>query len=104
VTVKKTGYKTKKQCQIVDSGIQTYNSVALEEGEDPVVMGDAGVPSDAGVDEPGDAGLHSDAGIDPPERPGGCCETGNQGPSGPAILVMLVGFMLLRRRGTTAVR
>ncbi len=105
VTVKKTGYKTKKQCQIVDSGIQTYNSVALEEGEDPPPMGDAGVPDDAGPDEPRpDGGVSPDAG-DPgfTGGGGGCCEAGHRG-DGPAILVVLVGFMLLRRRGTTAGR
>jgi hypothetical protein len=105
VTVKKDGYKTKKQCQIVESGIQTYNSVALEEGEDPPPMGDAGVPEDGSVEPVTDGGRPDGGVIDPgfTGGGGGCCDAGNR-PGGPAILVVLVGFMLLRRRGTTAVR
>ncbi len=105
VTVKKTGYKTKTQCQAVESGIQTYNSVALEEGEDPPPS-DAGVPDgptatgDSGV--PGDGG-GGDAGIGEPDPPRGCCAAGTT-PSEGTILVWLVAFMALRRRGTTASR
>jgi len=108
VTVHKDGYKTKTQCQTVESGIQTYNSVALELGEDPPA--DAGVP-DAG--EPGsDAGGMFDGGS-APDAPGpgidggggGCCDGGGSHPAGSSsILVVLAGFMLLRRRGTTLAR
>ena len=52
VTVRKAGYRTKTQCQTVDSGIQTYNSVVLEPGTDPppdAGVPDASVPDDAGA-------------------------------------------------------
>ncbi|MBA2540746.1 MAG: phosphodiester glycosidase family protein [Deltaproteobacteria bacterium] len=102
VTVKKAGYKTKTQCQTVESGIQTYNSVALEEGMDPP-PNDAGVPdgppnvTDAGIL---DDGARPDAGFDVDPPGGGCCDAGDR-PSGTMILVVLVAFMALRRRGTT---
>jgi exopolysaccharide biosynthesis protein len=102
VTVKKAGYKTKTQCQTVESGIQTYNSVALEPGEDPPPS-DAGVPdgplpvTDSGIF--GDA-AGGDAGIDPGTPPGGCCDAPGR-PASSMILVALVAFMALRRRGTT---
>ncbi|MBA3453418.1 MAG: phosphodiester glycosidase family protein, partial [Deltaproteobacteria bacterium] len=62
VTVRKTGFKTKKQCQTVDSGIQTYNSVVLEPGSDPPP--DAGVPDAALPDDaaPDDGGVRPDGG------------------------------------------
>jgi len=110
VTVKKTGYKTKTQCQVVESGIQTYNSVALEEGEDPPPS-DAGVPGDA---DPGlDSGLGDDGGVRPDagnqlDGPGGgCCDAKKQSTE-TLILVLLVGLWVggntMRRRGTTASR
>jgi hypothetical protein len=101
ITVRLDGYKTKTQCQTVESGIQTYNSVFLEEGMDP--PGDAGVP-DGGTDTTGvgpDGGTRPDGGIDPDPGPHGCCDAGSRAPG---ILVVLVGFMLLRRRGTTLFR
>jgi hypothetical protein len=101
VTVRKTGYKTKHQCQTVDSGIQTYNSVLLEPGTDPPP--DAGVPEDAFV--PDDSTVGGDGGFGerdgPASDPGpGCCDAGRDHP--PFVLVVLVGWMLTRRRGTKA--
>lgn len=100
VTVRKTGYKTKKQCQTVDSGIQTYNSVVLEPGMDPPP--DAGVPDDAAIpDDSGDGGgggFGGDAGNPDDNPPGGCCGVGRDRPS--FALVALVGWRLRRRRGT----
>ncbi len=101
VTVKKTGFKTKKQCQTVDSGIQTYNSVVLEPGMDPPP--DAGVPIDAALPDDaavGDGGLTSDAGIPATGDGPGCCSAGRDRP--PIALLVLVGWMLARRRGTKA--
>lgn len=96
VTVRKTGYRTKKQCQTVDSGIQTYNSVVLEPGTDPPP--DAGVP-DASVPDPtgdgGGGGFGPDAGNPDEDTPGGCCDAGRDHP--PIALVVLVGWMLTRR-------
>jgi hypothetical protein len=101
VTVKKTGFKTKKQCQTVDSGIQTYNSVVLEPGMDPPpdasVPIDAALPDDAAV---GDGGLRTDAGIPETGDGPGCCSAGRDRPS--IALLVLVGWMLTRRRGTKA--
>ncbi len=102
VTVSKLGYKTKKKCVPVVSGIQTYNSVLLEPGSDP--------PADAGVveDAPGpeDATAGGDRGFgerDGPNSDGGpgCCDAARGPP--PLVLVALVGWMLARRRGTRAV-
>jgi exopolysaccharide biosynthesis protein len=105
VTVRKTGFKTKRQCQIVSSGSLSYNSVALEQGQDPTDAGvsDGSVPEDAG--DGADAGIGPDGGTPETGGGGGCCATGPGGRdrSSP-LLVALVGFMLLRRRGTTAPR
>ena len=100
VTVRKTGFLTKKQCQTVDSGIQTYNSVVLEPGTDPPP--DAGVPDAALPDDaaPGDGGDGTDAGIPEIGDGGGCCGAGRDRPS--FALLVLVGWMLARRRGTKA--
>ena len=101
VTVAKTGYKTKRQCQTVDSGIQAYNSVVLEPGTDPVV--DAGVPDASETDASlgGDGGfggrirqtrttaqvvVAAAPGAIDRRSPSWCC----------------VGWMLARRRGTTS--
>ena len=97
VVVKKTGYKTKKQCQTVDSGIQTYNSVVLEPGSDPPA--DASVPDGPlGIDATttGDGGFGPDGGNPEAGPGGGCCETGPGGPP-PIALVVLVGWMLRHR-------
>jgi len=100
VTVRKAGFLTKTQCQTVDSGIQTYNSVVLEPGVDPPP--DAGVPDAALPDDaaPGDGGVRADAGIPEVEDGGGCCGAGRDRP--PIALLVLVGWMLARRRGTKA--
>lgn len=102
VTVKKTGYKTKKQCQIVDSGIQTYNSLVLEPGVDPPA--DASVPDGplaTDATTTGDGGFGPDGGAPETGPGGGCCEAGG-GTPGSMALVGLVGWMLRRRRGTTS--
>jgi hypothetical protein len=100
VTVKKTGYLTVTQCRQVESGQLTYNSVALWEGTDPP---DAGVAEDAGIGI--DASTASDAqtsdggnGFDGPG--GGCCDSRRDRPN--IALVVVVAFILTRRRGTTA--
>src|SRR6185369_8243440 len=98
--VKKTGYLTKTQCRQVEPGQLTYNSVALWEGTDSP---DAGVGEDGGIGV--DASPASDAqtsdggnGFDGPG--GGCCDSGRDRPN--VALVVVVAFILTRRRGTTA--
>jgi hypothetical protein len=96
VTVHKAGYLSKTQCQTVESGIQTYNSVALEPGVDPPAV-DAGIPDAPPADAPardaaGDALGNPDAGTG-----GGCCDAQSK-PGRPAILVGIVAFALARRR------
>lgn len=100
VTVKKTGFLTVTQCRQVESGSLTYNSVALWEGMDSP---DAGVGEDAGIGtdastvldaQTGDAGN----GYDGPG--GGCCDSGRDRPD--VALLVVVAFILTRRRGTTA--
>ncbi len=103
VTVRKSGFLTKKQCQTVSAGIQTYNSVVLEPGMDPPL--DAGVPDAAVLDDAGGGGgggFGTDAGTGGGE-PGGCCEAGARGSGSlPIALAVLVGWRLGRRRGTKA--
>ena len=101
VTVTKTGYKTNIQCRDVPSGDTAYGSVFLEVGVDPPDAGvtDAAVPDDADLGP--DGGPRPDGG-NPIDGPGpGCCETGDLGGSH-VLLVALVAFMLVRRRGTNA--
>lgn len=100
VTVKKAGYLTKTQCRQVESGILSYNSVAMWEGTDTP---DAGVGEDAGFGI--DASIASDAqrsdggaGYDGPG--GGCCDSGRDRPD--VALLVLVAWFLRLRRGTTA--
>jgi hypothetical protein len=96
VVVRKTGYKTKKQCQTVDSGIQTYNSVLLEPGVDPPA--DASVPDGpkpADATSTGDGSFATDGGIAETGPGGGCCESGRGSP--PILLVLLVGWLVFRR-------
>ncbi len=100
VVVRKTGYKTKRQCQTVDSGIQTYNSVVLEPGVDPPA--DASVPdgpSAVDATTTGDGGFRPDGGFPEDGGGGGCCEAGTGG-APPIALTALVGFLLRRRRVT----
>lgn len=100
VTVRKTGYKTKHQCQIVDSGSLSYNSVALEAGVDPPT--DASVPDGpAASDAAGsDSGPHPDGGNPETGPGGGCCGTGRTSPpiAGSALLAFAVAGLVLRRR------
>ncbi|HEY4244394.1 MAG TPA: phosphodiester glycosidase family protein [Kofleriaceae bacterium] len=100
VTVKKTGYHTKTQCQTVDSGIQTYNSVALEAGVDGP---DAGVP-DGPVEDAsslGDGGGGGSFGVDggPPvhTEPGGCCDSGG-GRSNVLLALLVLGTWMYKGR------
>jgi hypothetical protein len=101
VTVKRTDYVTKTQCKQVAPGVINYNSVALYMGQDPP---DAGVtPEDAGIGVDGSVAgdAHSGDGGNGFTEPGpGCCESGRSRPS-PALLVV-VAFILIRRRGTTS--
>lgn len=103
VTVQKSGYLTKTQCQTVSAGIQTYNSVVLEPGMDPppdAGVPDAGVPDDAGADVP-DAGVGADAGISEPPSGSTCGAAGGHAHV-PIALALLVGWRFARRRGTKA--
>lgn len=99
VTVKKTGYLTKVQCKPVKSGLQTYNSVIMEQGVDPP---DAGVPDAGGEDDAGtdDAGPRPDGGFPDNGGGGGCCDT--RGDRTGLFVGVLVAWRLRRRRGTKA--
>jgi hypothetical protein len=101
VTVKKTGYLTKRQCRQVDQpGQLNYNSVAMFEGTDAI---DAGVMDATGpdIDAPmaGDAG--GDAGNAQMGPGGGCCDAGRDGTGSCAIVAVVSAWFLRRRRGTT---
>ena len=104
VTVKKTGYKTKQQCSMVESNMQNFNSVVLEPGVDPPV--DAGVPDaplpeeDAAVPD-GDGGVGPDGGNPDTGGGGGCCDAGRERPPIAILVGVALGWMLRRRRGTT---
>ncbi|MGE0397310.1 MAG: phosphodiester glycosidase family protein [Kofleriaceae bacterium] len=103
ITAKKTGYKTKQQCAIVESSMQNFNSIVLEPGTDPVV--DAGVPDAPGPDDdagvpPGDGGMDPDGGIPDMGDGGGCCDAGRERPPIAIVLGVALGWMLRRRRGT----
>ncbi|HEX5059162.1 MAG TPA: phosphodiester glycosidase family protein [Kofleriaceae bacterium] len=100
VTVKKTGYLTVTQCRQVEPGQLTYNSVALWEGTDSP---DAGVGEDAGIGTDASTVLDaqtSDAGNGYDGPGGGCCDSGRDRPD--VALLVVVAFILTRRRGTTA--
>lgn len=104
VTAHANGYLTKTQCNTVETGVAaTYNSIALDEGTDPL---DAGV-RDASVSDP-DGGPIYDGhpahdGGNPEVGPGGgCCGAGRDRP--PIALAVLAGWFLARRRGTTVRR
>lgn len=101
VTVKATGYLTKTQCNTVESGVaESYNSVALDEGTDPV---DAGVSDAARPDDAGpiyDGHPSRDAGNPAMGPGGGCCDAGRERP--PVLVAALLGWFLRRRRGTVA--
>jgi len=104
VTARKAGFKTKTKCKDVPSGDMEFNSIPLEEGLDPPDAGvsDGSVPEDAA--DGADGGLRPDGGNPGIGDGGGCCDSGHDQPASPTlpILVASVGFMLLRRRGTTA--
>lgn len=97
VTVRAAGYLTVTQCETVESGKQTYNSVALFEGTDPPDAGpglDAATGPDAGSGSGNPDG--PDAGTGQPSQPGGCC--GVQGGDPSSFLgIVVVGWMLRRR-------
>lgn len=101
VTVKKTGFLTKRQCRQVDQpGQLNYNSVAMFEGTDTI---DAGVMDATGPDidaaTAGDAG--GDAGNGATGPGGGCCDAGRDGTGSSVMLALLSAWFLRRRRGTT---
>lgn len=100
VKVSKDGYKTVTACKQVQSSIQNYSSVVLEPGMDPppdAGVPDAGeIPTDAAVDD----GMRPDAGNPNTGDGGGCCDAGTDLPRGQLLLVGLVAWMLVRRRGT----
>jgi exopolysaccharide biosynthesis protein len=104
ITVKKTNYLTRVQCKPVKSGLQTYNSVHMEEGKD---MPDAGVP-DAAVDDVDaggeDAGIRPDGGFPVTGGGGGCCDARGDldGAVGSMFVGALVAWMTRRRRVTKA--
>ncbi len=103
VTVRKTGFVSKTQCHQVVAGELQYNSVAMWEGTDApdAGVGDGGTtPPDATAATDGGT---SDAGTSFDGPGGGCCDTSTNGRDRmPALLVLLVAFFLMRRRGTTA--
>lgn len=86
VDVTATGYEPGHKCHQVESGAETYNSVALFPiGERP----DARPPSDGGNPEGVDADTNQ-----PP--PGGCCD-GSSHPD-PAIAIAVILLVLTSRR------
>lgn len=103
VTAKKTGFLTKHQCALVESSMQNFNSIVLEPGMDPPV--DAGVPDaapseeDASVPE-GDGGMGIDGGNPDTGDGPGCCSANREPPPIAIVLVVALGWMLRRRRGT----
>lgn len=106
VTVRLDGFLTRVACDKVPPGQTQFESVPMFEGVDPPDAGpkDAGAPDDAGSGL--DGGLRPDGGQPGTGPGGGCCsiDPGGHPRPGLPILVTLVGFMLLRRRGTTARR
>jgi len=101
VTVKKTGFLTKRQCRQVDQpGQLNYNSVAMFEGTDTL---DAGVMDATGPDI--DAAPTTDGGGDAGNGAtgpgGGCCDAGRDGTGSSVMLAVLSAWFLRRRRGTT---
>lgn len=103
LTVKKTGYKTKQQCAIVESSMQNFNSVVLEPGMDPPV--DAGVPDAPGTEDDAavptdDGGIGTDGGNPDTGDGPGCCNAGRDQPPIAIVLGVALGWMLRRRRGT----
>ena len=98
VTAKATGYRTKTQCNTVESGVaQSYNSIALDPGTDPLDAGvaDAALPDDAGPTYDGHPA--HDAGSPETGPGGGCCGAGRDRP--PLVACLLAGWFLTRRRG-----
>ncbi len=104
VTAKASGYLTKTQCNIVESGVaESYNSIALDEGTDPVDAGGLDAATSGGDGGPIYDGHPAHDGGNPETGPGGgCCDAGRDHP--PHVLVLLVGWFLARRRGTTVAR
>jgi len=94
VDVAANGYEPAHKCHQVESGAETYNSVALFPiGERP----DAAPRLDAGFVAGPDAEV-----VDPP-GPGGCCDAGGAGAPGGAItLAFGVAIALGRRRPRAA--
>ena len=104
VTVKKSGFLTKRQCRQVDQpGELNYNSVAMFEGTDAIDAGvtDATTP-DIDAATTGDGGGDGGNGATGPG--GGCCDAGRDGTGSSVMLAVLSAWFLRRRRGTTESR
>jgi hypothetical protein len=99
VTVQAAGYLTVHQCIQVTPGMQTYNSVAMWEGSDPV---DAGVPDAPTIvaDAPTLDGPLGDAGAMNPATGtgGGCCQASGDPAPAAAIALALLGLTVRRAR------
>lgn len=103
VTAKKTGFKTKMQCAPVVSSMQNFNSIVLEPGTDPPVdagVPDASIPEDDAAVPDGDGGVGTDGGNPDTGDGPGCCNAGGDPPPIAIVLVVSLGWMLRRRRGT----
>jgi exopolysaccharide biosynthesis protein len=105
VTVKADGYLTVHQCQQVQAGEQTYNSVALWEGTDAIdagVIDASGVAPDAMSAAGGDGGATGDGGRGNPAAGGGggCCDAGGDPPPLGGCVFLALGWFALRRLGT----
>lgn len=99
VTVHKAGFLSKTQCQTVESGIQTYNSVALEPGTDPPPA-DAGAPDAAPVDATL-RGAGPDGGAPLTGMGGGCCDAGDRDAPRSwiaCVAIFAIATLALRRR------
>jgi exopolysaccharide biosynthesis protein len=104
-TAKKSGYYPNKRCVYVSSGVQNYDSMALQ----PCPSGGCMLLPDAGmIDAPAaipDAsrlrdGGQRDGGNGQTGPGGGCCGAGRDRPD--VLLCAFVAWFLTRRRGTTA--
>jgi exopolysaccharide biosynthesis protein len=100
ITVSLDGYKTRKQCVQIKSGLTppTFNSVVLEPGMDPPP---ADAPIDASEEPPPDGpGSNPDNGdggiVPPPPGSDGCCDAGHGPP--PIVLVLAVWVLVRRKR------
>ncbi len=103
-TARKAGYRTNSRCNYVSPGEVQFNSIALMPGLDPP---DAGVPDAPAA--PGDGASIGEGGIGPdgggmmPPDGAGCCDAKrDRPPIWLAVLVAVLAFRSVRRRGTKA--